>query len=81
MVVADLCDAFHDMYSQLDHSDMQVFGNKDEGDYILYTRENTWVAKEMWEHFAQRGIFPNSTVLKRIKADLLEVYCSTDIAS
>ena len=30
----------------------------------------------MWEHFAQKWIFPNSHVLKQCRADMLEVYCS-----
>eukprot|EP00435_Cladocopium_sp_Y103_P074360 s963_g48.t1 len=56
---------------------MQVFG-EDKGGTILYTRETNWVSQEMWRHFATKGIFPNSPVLKQTKADLFEVYCSQD---
>ena len=76
-VVADMCEAIHDVYSKF-NSNMQGFGLEEYGDSILYTRENNWVAKEMWEHFAQQGIYPNSPVLTIHKADLLEIYCSSD---
>jgi hypothetical protein len=57
---------------------VDVFGDRDVGETILFTRETNWVAQEMWEHFAQKGIYPDSPVLRKCRADLLEVYCSQD---
>ena len=81
MIVADMCDAWFTVF----HSDASDNGNnygyEDVGDnIILYSRETNWVAREMWGHFASKGIFPDSPMLKRCRADLLEVYCSQNSA-
>ena len=77
-LIADLCEAWHNINLQEHVDPVDIFGDKDEGDVIFHTRETNWVAQEMWEHFAQKGIFPNSTMLKQCRADLFEVYCNYD---
>ena len=77
-LVADLCEAWQDIHNHLSFEPVDVFGDRDVGETILFTRETNWVAQEMWEHFAQKGIYPDSPVLRKCRADLLEVYCSQD---
>ena len=57
-LIADLCEAWHNINLQEHVDPVDIFGDKDEGDVIFHTRETNWVAQEMWEHFAQKGIFP-----------------------
>ena len=78
VLVADLCEAWQDIHTNLSVDPVDVFGEKDVGDVIFHTRETNWVAQDMWEHFAQTGIYPNSNVLKQSRADFSEVYCSQD---
>ena len=78
VLVADLCEAWQDIHNHLSSEPVDSFGDKDAGEVILFTRETNWVAREMWEHFAQKGIFPNSPELRKCRADFLEVYCSQD---
>ena len=78
-LVADLCEAWQDIHNHLSFEPVDVFGDRDVGETILFTRETNWVAQEMWEHFAQKGIYPDSPVLRKsAEPDLLEVYCSQD---
>ena len=73
VLVADLCEAWQDIHTNLSVDPVDVFGEKDVGDIIFHIRETNWVAQDMWEHFAQTGIYPNSNVLKQSRADFSEV--------
>ena len=44
----------------------------------LLTRENNWVAREMWNFFSQKGVFKDPQRYAKNLADVMEIYCSSD---
>ena len=79
IMAAELCESWNMNHS---HSEPEKcflgYTGKDDGDHIFYTRENNWVAAEMWEHFRKKGFTPESQHLQKIRADVFEVYCSSN---
>ena len=80
MLMADMCETWHNIFHTKPNDVEYRVGDNDVGENILYSRDTNWVALEMWRHFANKGIYPNSPMLQQCRADLLEVYCSQNSA-
>jgi len=73
--------ACHDHMSKYHHQDVFDVGEYvDKGEFIGITREDNWVAQEMWKYMEAKGFLHNDHWNTKIKTDLLEVYCSEDSA-
>ena len=52
--------------------------HSDKGEFIGITKEDNWVAYEMWKYMEAKGFLQNEKWHRKVKSDLLEVYCSDD---
>jgi len=71
----------HDHMSQ--HHQEQVFdkeGQFDKGEFIGLTRSDNWAAYEMWKYMESKGFLQNDHWNRKVKSDLMEIYCSDDSA-
>ena len=74
--VADLCGVWQTLAEP-----SQVFDPMSEvgvRESILLTREDNWVAREMWNFFSQQGVFKNPQRYAKNLSDVMEIYCSSD---
>ena len=74
--VADLCEAWQQQVESCDIFDPMF--ERDAGEDIFVTRENNWVANEMWNYFDSLGLLKNPQSLRRNLFDAMEVYCSEE---
>ena len=72
--VADLCAAWQEHVEPNDIFDPMF--TRDVGETICVTRENNWVAKEMWNFFSMKGVLKDPRRLALNLTDVMEVYCS-----
>ena len=73
--------ACHDHMSVYHQDNVYDLGEYlDKGEFIGVTRKDNWVACEMWKYMEAKGFFQNDHWNKKVKSDLLEVYCSEDSA-
>ena len=74
--VADLCGVWQTLAEP-----SQVFDPMSEvgvRESILLTREDNWVAQEMWSFFSQKGVFRDPQRYAKNLSDVMEIYCSSD---
>ena len=74
--VADLCGVWQTLAEP-----SQVFDPMSEvgvRESILLTREDNWVAREMWNFFSQKGVFKDPQRYAKNLSDVMEIYCSSD---
>ena len=74
--VADLCGVWQTLAEP-----SQVFDPMSEvgvRESILLTREDNWVAREMWSFFSQKGVFRDPQRYAKNLSDVMEIYCSSD---
>ena len=74
--VADLCEVWQQQVEPCDVFDPMF--EQDAGEAIFVTRENNWVANEMWNYFDSLGVLNNPQSLRRNLYDVMEVYCSDE---
>ena len=74
--VADLCEVWQSQVESYDVFDPMF--EQDAGEAIFVTRENNWVANEMWNYFDSLGVLKNPQSLRRNLYDVMEVYCSEE---
>ena len=67
-----------DLVSHIPSCELDDRGFVDKGEFVYLTRENNWVAGEMWDYMRTQGLMPNQPCSLKARADLIEIYCSAD---
>ena len=76
LLLTDLCGTWQQL--SRDNPLDPVIDQDDVGENIFYSRTTNWIAKEMWQYFASKGVLPESPLLKTHRADVFEIYCSPE---
>ena len=74
--MTDLCEAWQELTD--DHVLDPMQEPSDVGEDIFHSRTSNWIAQEMWQFFASKGVSPDSPLMKTNRADLLEIYCCSE---
>ena len=76
LLLTDLCGTWQQLSN--DNPLDPVIDQHDVRENIFYSRTTNWIAKEMWQYFASKGVLPESPLLKTHRADVFEIYCSPE---
>ena len=76
LLLTDLCGTWQQLSN--DNPLDPVIDQHDVGENIFYSRTTNWIAKEMRQYFASKGVLPESPLLKTHRADVFEIYCSPE---
>ena len=76
LLLTDLCGTWQQLSN--DNPLDPVIDQHDVRENIFYSRTTNWIAKEMWQYFASKGVLPEAPLLKTHRADVFEIYCSPE---
>ena len=74
--VADLCGVWQTISEPSVVFDPML--ERDSREDVLLTRENNWVAQEMWDFLFKHGVPLDPKKYSRNLSDVMEIYCSAD---